>query len=256
MNALVDKTKSALLRAADQLITEFRIYSLDFLPYEAHLLILTHIFSSNTTLSAAQMKRLRQWFWRTSFSERYRGTNDAYVTRDLELVRNFIENGVGDATTFGATPLSRDIKTAVFRKNNSRSRAFSLALAKAGPENLTNGSPIDTAVALSGYNKKQFHHIYPDAYLRRQEPSKERNLLLNMCMLAASENNLISDDDPHDYLVRVGADHGGHAEKVFKSNLLPNPSIFTFANASYDEFLEARLEVVQAHLALLCDGDA
>ncbi|QIT12487.1 GmrSD restriction endonuclease domain-containing protein [Clavibacter michiganensis] len=256
MNALVDKTKSALLRAADQLITEFRIYSLDFLPYEAHLLILTHIFSSNTTLSAAQMKRLRQWFWRTSFSERYRGTNDAYVTRDLELVRNFIENGVGDATTFGATPLSRDIKTAVFRKNNSRSRAFSLALAKAGPENLTNGSPIDTAVALSGYNKKQFHHIYPDAYLRRQEPSKERNLLLNMCMLAASENNLISDDDPHDYLVRVGADHGGHAEKVFKSNLLPNPSIFTFATASYDEFLEARLEVVQAHLALLCDGDA
>ncbi len=34
MDALVDRTKSALLRAVDQLTTDFQIHSIDFLPYE------------------------------------------------------------------------------------------------------------------------------------------------------------------------------------------------------------------------------
>jgi hypothetical protein len=65
------KTRKAIVQAVDQLITDFKIYSLDFLPYEAHLVILTYIYANNPTLNAPQMRRVRQWFWRTSFSERY-----------------------------------------------------------------------------------------------------------------------------------------------------------------------------------------
>lgn len=257
INTLVDSTKKALLRAVDQLLTEFRIYSLDFLPYEAHLLILTHLFAKHRTLNAAQMKRLRQWFWRTSFSERYGGTNDAFVTRDFALVQEFVSNGTGaTASDFGSPPSGAELRSAIFRKNNSRSRAFTLALAKQHPKNLTNASPIDTAVALSVYNKKQFHHIFPEAFLRRLDPKIERSRLLNFCMLAASENNLVSDADPAEYLPRLIAEHGAEAAGVLASNLMPLPDEYDYSTAELSTFLAARLKTVETRVGALCDGAA
>jgi hypothetical protein len=255
MNALVQKTQKALLRAVDQLLTDFKIYSLDFLPYEAHLVILTHILAKHSTLSAAQMKRMRQWFWRSSFAERYRGAPDSFVTRDLELVLNFVNSGKGaQASDFGEVPKESDLKTSVFRKNNSRSRAFTLALAKTSPLNLTNGSPVDTADALSVYNKKQFHHIFPEAFLRRTNPKVERSFMLNFCMLAASENNLISDEDPQVYLPKIVADLGSHADAVLRSNLMPDTSTYDYKAADLASFIDARLPVVRARIAELCQG--
>jgi hypothetical protein len=169
MDELVRKTKKALLKAVDQLVTDFKIYSLDFLPYEAHLVILTYIYAHNESLAASQLQRVRQWFWRTSFSERYRGAPDTFVTRDLEGIQDFVLNG-GDPDIYGGVLEEATLKSMIFRKNNSRSRAFTLALAKHTPRNITNGNSIDTSEALSVYNKKQFHHIFPEAFLRRTEP--------------------------------------------------------------------------------------
>lgn len=255
INELVDKTTKAILRAVDQLLTEFRIHSLDFLPYEAHLLILTHVYAKHRTLDAAQMKRLRQWFWRTSFSERYRGTNDAFVTKDLSIVEQYVTRGTGaTASDFGTPPKGTELRNAVFRKNNSRSRAFTLVLAKQHPKNLTNATPIDTADALSVYNKKQFHHIFPEAFLRRLDPKIERNRLQNFAMLSASENNLVSDDDPSIYLPRLISELGNEASAVFASNLMPLPDDYDYAQAKLDTFIEARLPIFAARLAELCDG--
>lgn len=254
INKLVQKTTKSILRAVDQLLTEFRIYSIDFLPYEAHLLILTHVFAKHRTLSATQMKRLRQWFWRTSFAERYRGTNDAFVTKELSAVEQFVARGVGAASDFGNPPSGAQLRVAVFRKNNSRSRAFTLALAKQHPKNLTNGSPIDTADALSVYNKKQFHHIFPEGFLRKLDPTLERSRLLNFAMLSASENNLVSDADPSVYLPKVIADLGSEADSVFASNLMPLPDDYDYANSKLDTFIAARLPIFEARLVELCDG--
>lgn len=257
INKLVQKTTKAILRAVDQLLTEFKIYSLDFLPYEAHLLILTHIFAKHRTLNATQMKRLRQWFWRTSFSERYRGTNDAFVTKDLSIVEAFVARGTGaNPSAFGAPPTAAELRNAVFRKNNSRSRAFTLLLAKQHPKNLTNGSPIDTADALSAYNKKQFHHVFPEAFLRKLDPKIERSRLLNFAILAASENNLVSDADPSVYLPKLIEDLGAEADAVFTSNLMPPPGTYDYTNAKLGTFIDARLPIFEARLVELCDGAA
>src|SRR5215207_2106731 len=171
MDALVLQTKAAMLKAVDQLVTDFKLHSLDFLPYEAHLVILTYIYANHPVLTASQMTRVRQWFWRTSFSERYRGAPDTFITKDLQTIQRFVVGHEGDGRQFGAIPEPDTVKQMIFRKNNSRSRAFSLMLAKRSPRNITNGNSIDTTDALSVYNKKQFHHIFPDAFLRRIDPS-------------------------------------------------------------------------------------
>jgi hypothetical protein len=253
MDQLVDRTKKAMLRAVDQLVTDFKIYSIEFLPYEAHLVILTYILANNPGLDVTQLRRVRQWFWRTAFSERYRGASEAFISRDLSGIQDFVLNG-GDVTAYGQLPAEGTLRRVVFRKNNSRSAAFVLALAKRNPRNITNGAPVDTAQALSVYNKKQFHHIYPEAFLRRTRPDVERSYLLNFCMLSAAENVKVSDADPNSYIPHFVKELGHEADAVFKSNLMPEPSIFNYSEATLEDFITARLPIVVEALEELAKG--
>jgi hypothetical protein len=159
MQSLVARVREGLLQAVDLLSTEFGIYSWDFLPYEALLLITCRICCEGLVKSGVDMERLRQWFWRSAFTERYRVGGD-FVSRDIGLVSDFVAGRNATAESFGVLPEDplRWTRT-LFRSNNSTSRAFILALAARHPRSLVTGASIDTAQALSKYNKKEFHHI-------------------------------------------------------------------------------------------------
>jgi hypothetical protein len=256
MDVVVTKTKDALLHTVDLLTTEFKIYSWDFLPYEALVVILCSIFAEVKTLSPEQVKRIRQWFWRASFSERYRGASENYISNDIKLVRNFVIDGSGSANTFGEVPSESVLRKAEFGNQSSRSRAFILALANHHPRNLTNGAVLDTTQALSVYNKKQFHHIYPKAFLSRSSLSEENNSLVNICMLAASENNWIRDRNPNQYLPACIRELGINVGTVFASNILPSPEDVNYASLDYATFLALRSSMLHDTIAKLCEGDS
>lgn len=252
MNKLVDRTKKALLKSVDLLVTEFGIYSWDFLPYEALLIVTTHLLDKVGSLNGDQITRLRQWFWRASFGERYRGASENFITKDIKLVQEFVVSGQHAFTVFGQVPSADILKSVEFRSNNSRSRAFILALAARNPHNLTNGVKIDTADALSIFNKKQFHHIFPKAFLKRiKNKAGGDNSLANICMLAASENNLISDEDPAVYIPESAASLSDKAKSVFASNFIPEGDYKTLSFAS---FLDKRAALLTGAITRLCEG--
>lgn len=254
MDKLVVATKETLLKAIDTLTTEFGIYSWDFLPYEALVVILSFIYSKEPKLTASQTKRVREWFWRASFAERYRGASDSYISKDLQAVYAYVISGNGTASYFGEVPSNETLQNVEFRSNNSRSRAFVLALATQRPRNITNAMIIDTTEALSVFNKKQFHHIYPKAFLRNHQISGEPNSIVNITMLAASENNLISDENPNAYLPRLINDHKLEAESIFASNLLPSPGSVDYSTLTYQEFCFKRSALIYGLVKKLCNG--
>ena len=218
------------------------------------MIVLAYIFTKVASLSEEQVRRARQWFWRTVFTEHYRGASEAFVSRDLEAIHQFVVDGGGKASVFGEAPDEHRLHEMLFRKNNSGSRAYSLALAKVHPRNITNGAYIDTDEALSVYNRAQFHHIWPQAFLKRNAPDAERNYLLNICMLAAEQNNKIGDADPREYLPELARNLGNDASPVFASNLLPDPASFPYGVATYEQFLLARAELAKSWFGTLCDG--
>jgi hypothetical protein len=254
MQVLIERTADALLRTVDLLSTEFGIYSWDFLSYEALVIIICAIFSGTKQLTVDQVLRIRQWFWRASFGERYKVGGENFVSRDIETVCQFVVNGEGTASDFGTPPAVKDWLSISFRSNVSRSRAFILALAAMGPRDLTNGAFIDTTEALSAYNKKQYHHLYPRAFLRRVGVKTDDNLLINICMLSAAGNNTISATDPKQYLPYYAELLADEADSVFSSNLLPKPSDFNYRKAEYEEFLDTRAAVIASFVNQLCDG--
>lgn len=256
MDNLVAGTKRALLKTVDLFSTEFKVYSWDFLPYEALAIVLCYVHAKSPTLDSRQIVRVRQWFWRSAFSERYRGASEHFVSSDLERIHEFVVDQVGTPDQFGVIPPPQTWVRTAFRSNNSRSRAFVLALAQKKPRNLTNGVVIDVSESLSIYNQKEFHHIYPKAFLKAQKAPGEHNAIANFCMLAASENKSISDNDPHTYLPNCLNQLGRDAEAVFESNLLPNPQGFDYFKASYQHFLDTRAPIIGALVGRLCEGKA
>ena len=235
------------------LSTELRIYSWDFLPYEAIAIILCYVYANAKALNAEQITRVRQWFWRAAFNERYRGASEHFVSRDLEAIQIFVVESKGKPDDFGRKPDKAIWDSVVFRSNNSRSRAFILALAWRRPRNLTNGVAIDTANALSIYNQKEFHHVYPGCTLKRSLLQGITTRLQTTACLA-SENKEISDSKPNEYLPACIERLGTEAEPTFTSNLLPAPDAFNYERATYLEFIEARTALIDATVWRLCDG--
>jgi hypothetical protein len=217
--------------------------------------ILTYIFSKRKTLNKEDIRRVRRWFWLSSFSERYRGASEHFISKDLEYIDDYVVNGKIPDASFGAVPPVNVLSRLTFRSNNSRSRAFILLLALQNPRNLTNGATIDTAEALSSYNKKQFHHIFPKAHLVRAGEKSEHNTSINICMLSASENNSISDDDPLEYLPKLIREHKSEASAIFLSNLLPDPTVVDYCTIRYDKFLTLRSKIVHERMLALSQGE-
>jgi hypothetical protein len=128
-----------------------------------------------------------------------------------------------------------------FRKTSALSNAFIALLASHSPKNLVNGTKIDTGKSLSSYNRKEFHHIFPQAYLAEQEGTKGRiNSLANICILSAEQNKQISDRKPSVYFKELNKRHGNNFTSVLESNLIPEKAIPSLLNDDYTQFLEIR----------------
>jgi len=255
MDDLVARTKEAMLKAVDLLTTEFRIYSWDFLPYEALIVVLTKVYADRAALNPQQVKRVRQWFWRAAISERYRVGGEAFVSKDIGKVSDFVLDGQGTSESFGEVPADITWGRTPFRANNSKSRAFVLMLAHLQPRNVTNGAAIDVASALSAWNRREFHHVHPRGYLESIDEPLEHNAIANICMLTASQNKLVSDSDPKQYLPTCATALGGQAEHVFASNLLPSlHGGFPYDKADYSTFLRSRCDLIGQLARHLCNG--
>lgn len=248
MKQISNKTQEALARAIDVLNTTFRVHSWDFISYEAILIILAFVMSETKHLDAKQSLRLRQWFWRASFGERYKVGGEGFVSNDMQIVRDFILNGVGKSSEFGQIPSAADWGNIAFRSNVSRSRAFILALASRNPKNLTNGLDVDVVYALSSYNRKEYHHFYPKAFLAATHKEAKCNSLVNFVMLTSHSNKEISDSSPSVYVPKIVDSLGLSADGVFESNLLPKPSAFDYERATFEDFCAARGEIISTYI--------
>jgi len=236
------KLVDGLEKAIDFLSTELNVISRDFLPHAHQIVPLAFFFSQINTPSSQQCKVLKHWFWKTSFSRRYSAQTDDKLNADIAFfkdVANGDHSGIDDYTYTADGTLLVQQK---FSKRHPFVRAFLLLLAQNNPLNLVNGSKIDLGEALSKYNRKEYHHIFPRAFLKKRELEIERiNSLCNFCFLPADSNKIISRKEPQDYIFNVvPKDRYG---EILTSNLMPLRKEIYQKN-DYDKFLLQRAQLI------------
>jgi hypothetical protein len=174
------------------------------------------------------------------------------MAADLHAVANFADRKSADIKVDLTVP-GRDLwGQREFRANNAHSKVLAIVLSYQHPRDLLTGQNIDTKAALAWPNKKEYHHFFPQDYLKRKRQSAGRiNALANIVMLTSASNKEISARSPGDYLSEVEKAAGGQLDAWLQSNLI-SPIAFAAAKRNdYDTFLAERAATIHAEIQRL-----
>jgi len=240
-----DEIKTGIFGAIDFLKAELNVFSLKLLPMENILVVLTSFFASSQKqpppVPQEQCQTLKKWFWRSCFSQRYARGGSKITDIDIDAVYKLKMN---ESNILGDVNLSLDNN--YFIKNNFNmgsiaTKTFILLLAQGKPRSFIQGTNISLVNVLSQGNRKEFHHIFPKAYLERSgEKSKDKiNCLANLSILPRNENKKISDKSPSEYRSEMPEDNQ-ELKKILATHFCP---IEMFEN-DYDRFLNLRAELL------------
>ncbi|WP_426484382.1 GmrSD restriction endonuclease domain-containing protein [Flavobacterium sp. 2] len=233
----------ALKKAIDFVSTELLCRNIDFLPYQQQLVGLTKFFSYKNIPSVEEFAAIKRWFWRTSFSNRYSsGTTTEKMNYDIEIINLIRKKEFDGIETFKMNVTELELIGTNFSKANSLSRSFLLLMAQSHPKDLIKNIKVDLNTALSKYNRKEFHHAFPNAFLRDKKFQKfEIFSLMNFCFLSSDSNKKITNNKPSSYFFNLINQQ--EINSILESNLLPLDKT-VYKDDDFQSFLQRRAELV------------
>jgi len=239
------KLVESMERAIDFLSTQLHA-SKDFLPHVQQLIPLTFFFSKIDSVSSEQMGWLKQWFWKTTFSRRYAAQTDEKMDSDIALFEQLIDGNPEGLSKYSYSVTPEQLVKQKFTRSSPLVRGLLLLLAQKHPIDLVHGGYVDLGKALSEFNSKEYHHIFPRAYLKKREVLPEKiNSLCNFCFLTADSNKKISAKSPSEYFAELIPPP--QFLKILESNLMPfNKEIYE--KNDYEKFLVQRSQLIMSFL--------
>ena len=227
--------------AIDFLHINLHVHSLENLPFSTLLVPLTVFFaapdSRSVKVTNAQREQLVRWFWRASFARRY----SSGVLRSLETdiaAMSRLRTGKSDLGDFPTWVGSHFYSLGQFNVNSVNTKTFVLQLASHHPRSFVSGAPVALGDVLRHYNRSEFHHLYPDRYLKSLEIPRWRiSALANFAFISAIDNKTLQGDAPSKYRERMV--QGQAQQQVLESALCPDELLFS---DDYDGFIEARAQ--------------
>lgn len=253
LTTAADAMKASALRAADFLATEISAPRAESLPYANQFAVLCEVFRLMPTPTDLQLKEIKRWFWTTTLSGYFSGWDSGQMTQDTRRIRKF---ATGEETSLGegsVIPTASLWKIKPFRSNSAVSKMLALMLAEGTPLDLINGQRIDVDKSLAWSNDKEYHHLFPQAYLvRAGVPASQANVVGNMVLLTSISNIQIKDKTPSQYLSAIIETSGRDAlVNRMQSNLVPESALECALQDDYQGFLAARSEFLHDHVLQL-----
>lgn len=198
---------------------------------------------------------LRRYLWRSFFTERY---EQAAATAALQDYRALLLVARGAPPHVSAPvfdlPLPRpeELITAGWPTRRERlARAVLLLSLQGGALDFADGS----AITSDSVGRREYHHLYPRAWLREHGyPEETANRALNCALITARTNRKISANDPVQYL-RERAEAPPLGESELRHRLASHAVPFEpLAAGDYERFLGARADVLMDGIETLARG--
>jgi hypothetical protein len=216
--------RNAFLASVDYLRQRFFVYDESFLPSANMLAILAVFFYYHRGQpNRFQAGEIRKWFWTTGVAKRYSGAGyHRNIVADARLFESLANNTIKRFTFGDYLDPVFDIQGEAYNSGSARSRAFFCLLAAQEPRYLENGEPIQLSQAVvSLANRKDRHHVFPQAQLRKHFNPRFYNSLCNICFLVSRDNERIGSRLPCNYLASYRDANRKAFYKAMKSHLIP-----------------------------------
>jgi hypothetical protein len=206
--------------------------------------------------SAAQWKAIEQWFWRTGVTGYFSGWNSGMMAADLAEIGRFTRGEKSELSFPTQRPDGAIWMSRQFRLNTAHSKILAIVMAYSNPLDILTGVAIDTSTALSWQNSKEFHHFFPQAFLKSiGVSSSDSSALANVIFLTSASNKLISDRSPKAYLDPLLQANGDRALVWLESNLVSQEAIDAALQNDYPAFIDARSKTIHAKVMQFAGWD-
>lgn len=246
-----NEVRNGVTGSIDFLRKNLLVEKISNLPYETLLIPLSVFFAQDGNqqfkLEDNQRKSLISWFWRVSFSKRYSSGTTSNINKDITSLLALKTDP--DSQDIFDIPISISemfFQINKFNMGSVNTKSFVLLLAQLLPKSLISGVNITLSDVLNGYNRNEFHHIYPKSYLLQIDNLEyDINCLSNFCILSKVDNNRISNKAPSLYRdEHIKKD----AQDILKSHLITE-SLLVADN--FNDFIKDRSKLLLNYLNFL-----
>lgn len=239
--------------ALDFIEAEFHLPSIENLPYSNCLIPLSVFFAApegtEIAVNDQQRQTISYWFWRAAFSGRYSAGVLRHLDADIAEIGKLKLGQPSTLSNILVQPVSAYFLDNKFVLGTVNTKTFIALLVQAQPRNLISGTRIDLRQKLQQYNRKEFHHLMPKAFLSASgQTQRSENVLSNFCFIARADNRALGGDPPSIYRAKMAE----NIDEILNSHLCP---ISLFDN-NYDEFVAMRAEILAAKASELCGNQS
>jgi hypothetical protein len=257
-----DKYLQGVSRAVDFLEQE-RVFDSSRLPTDVVVPVLVALWAIAPNLGDAEGRArsiLRKYLWRAFFSNRYEKSTNTRSLADFNELKPIV-TGTGkslpaifDDELYPLPEYDELIGAGWPQRRDRLARAILAIALKQGGLDLADGS----TATRNNLPKREYHHLFPAAYLARIGVPEERAYRsLNCALVTWKTNRTISDKEPERYLAeRRDANELGDAEVKMRlaSHLIPFDEMVA---GDYQKFLEKRASMIYDAMRRLCvtEGD-
>jgi len=254
-----DMFLSGVTRTVDFLEQE-RIFDAARLPTDVVIPVLVALWGiAPKGLDAEGRARgiLRKYLWRAFFTNRYEKSTNSRAQSDFNELKPLITGtDTSEPSIFNdethPLPQIQELIDAGWpvRKDRIARAILALALKHGGADLADGGAATRTSLA-----QREYHHLFPDAHLKRMGiPDDQIYLSLNCALLTWRTNRNISDKDPERYLGerRDGTDLGEAEVKArLATHYIPYDEMVA---DDYPAFLKARATLIHSAMTTLCSS--
>ena len=245
-----DEISNGIRGAIDFLRRNMHVEKMANLPYPAMIVPLAVFFAAKdgqeVRTTDQQREELTRWFWRSCFSRRFSSGVLRKLKRDLTEAQRLRVTGNRALAEINAIVDADWFVSTQFKIGTVNTRTFVLMLAQRSPRSFVSGSPIDLGEVLKNYNRTEFHHLYPRAYLAAQGYlPNDIDTLANLAFVSAADNKVLGGVAPSAYKNRM--DHA-HVAEVLDSACTP----LSLFDDDYDLFLHERSDLLVEIATDLC----
>jgi hypothetical protein len=239
----------AIFLALDLLQRHFGVASVELLPYDAILPVLSYYYFVNRLKEPSKdhLLQLEQWFWSATFSDRYSGSSQTLISDDAGWIRNLVRNETGFSEKISAD-LGVLIDARITRTTSSVRNGYLCVLNLQRPLDFENGSEIN----MSEFNKLTGSNRYRIFPLPTVPDGISIQSIMNFCFIPArvAEQFDIPNSAPSQYMQRIKScfSNSTDFDQIMASHLIPVGEDSGIWSDDYPLFLEQRAKLVLARI--------
>jgi len=191
------------LRLSIDFIKTLGVKFVDYIPYSSFLPVIQYYYfkSGNKSIQPEHVRHIEDWFWTTTFSQRYSSSSLTLMKEDASWIYNLSLGNLVPNTFAVSLTLKELLKVRMQNKSVIKNGVLCL-MALENPQDFDNGQMVALdRTNVSRSNSKENHHFFPYSLSHQFNTDNDGiNSLLNFVLISGRLNREISNDLPSVYL--------------------------------------------------------